>query len=293
MQVSFDTLILGLIFLPAGILTLLVAKSGNYRNPLAGYRTTWSMKSAETWVAANRYSGKAMLILAFLLLLTGVLVWWEPLTAYDWPIVMTIMTVGIIVVLVLTERHLRANFNQDGSPKSPGRESSQVSGLTSIQKKKAGSQVRLEFTGLDYIAELLTLLGLIVSGMALLYFWTRLPQEIPQHFNALGQVDAWGSKGSILILPVFALLTYILLSLPRWFSSSLSPNMSVRKQRLTIDCLNILKVELVWIFTYLIWMTIQIALGQASGLHPAFLWLVLFLTLLIPGIYVVLIIRSE
>ncbi len=39
------------------------------------------------------------------------------------------------------------------------------------------------------------------SIIFLIAVWNRLPEKVPGHFNASGEVDRWGSKWELLILP--------------------------------------------------------------------------------------------
>ncbi len=41
----------------------------------------------------------------------------------------------------------------------------------------------------------------------------HLPDQIPGHFNGLGEVDRWGSKYEIIILPIIGVFIFALMSL--------------------------------------------------------------------------------
>lgn len=43
-----------------------------------------------------------------------------------------------------------------------------------------------------------------------LFFWSRIPDSIPAHYTFTGQVDRWGSKNELLILPAVALFAAFL-----------------------------------------------------------------------------------
>lgn len=47
----------------------------------------------------------------------------------------------------------------------------------------------------------------------LFFLWNKLPEEVPAHFNASGEVDRWGSKTELLILPIIGFFTIIILQL--------------------------------------------------------------------------------
>lgn len=62
------------------------------------------------------------------------------------------------------------------------------------------------------------LCAVLLAGMVLgpLLFWGRIPDRIPGHYNGVGEVDRWGSKWELLILPVFGVLLALLLSFCCW-----------------------------------------------------------------------------
>lgn len=51
----------------------------------------------------------------------------------------------------------------------------------------------------------------IGSIILLIAVWGTLPEEIPGHFNALGEVDRWGQKWELWILPLIGLFTLLLM----------------------------------------------------------------------------------
>lgn len=52
---------------------------------------------------------------------------------------------------------------------------------------------------------------LLLSGIVvyLLLNWNNIPDKIPGHYNAMGQVDRWGNKGELLVLPIIGWIMYI------------------------------------------------------------------------------------
>lgn len=287
MQVNIDTIILGIIFILAGLLTIFMGKKGSSLNPIAGYRTSWSMKSPETWVAANQYSGRALLIVGIICLLAGFLVWFKPLAHYGILIVTILTTIGIVITITATESYLRRNFNEDGTPKTPGVAVTGNDNTPPVTPPQfTPGEYKLPFSALDYVLEAASLLGIIIAVAAIYYYWPSLPEQIPQHYGAGGKVDAYGGKTIIFMLPVISLALYGFLSLIRWFSPATSgKSITPRQWRLTMDMVNWLKALTVWTFTYLSWMTLQIALGLAHSLHPAFTPIVLAATTLFIGFY--------
>lgn len=60
--------------------------------------------------------------------------------------------------------------------------------------------------------------AVILAGMILgpILCWSRLPDRIPGHYNGAGEIDRWGDKWELLLLPVFGVLMYAFLSFCCW-----------------------------------------------------------------------------
>ena len=46
-------------------------------------------------------------------------------------------------------------------------------------------------------------ISLIIGGLSIilpLIFWKYIPEELPIHYNAAGQVDRWADKSSLILL---------------------------------------------------------------------------------------------
>lgn len=59
----------------------------------------------------------------------------------------------------------------------------------------------------ESILWLLTLLPIIY----IIYIWPQLPAQIPVHYNLHGEVDGWGGRNSIFLMPGILVFSYFLL----------------------------------------------------------------------------------
>lgn len=143
--------------------------------------------------------------------------------------------------------------------------------------------------------KLVDLLGWII--LLALWGWTithysSLPGTIPTHFNAAGEADGFGSKVSIIALPVIASLLFMGLTVlnryPHSFNypTAITQDNALRLYTLATRMLRYLKLVLVVVFGGIEFLTIQHATGKSAGLGAWFLPLTMVLIFL-PLIYFV------
>ena len=57
------------------------------------------------------------------------------------------------------------------------------------------------------IAGILAPLMLLGSIVYILIIWHKLPEQIPTHYNFAGEIDGYGGRGTLLLMPVIGLVT--------------------------------------------------------------------------------------
>ena len=53
----------------------------------------------------------------------------------------------------------------------------------------------------------------------------KFPQQIPTHYNAMGEIDSWGSKDIIIFLPEISILLYAFMTGASLFQQSMNVSM--------------------------------------------------------------------
>jgi len=128
------------------------------------------------------------------------------------------------------------------------------------------------------------LLGLLLPA----FYFNRLPEAIPVHFNFFGRPDGFGSKLAIWVLPLISALLYAGLHLLPKLIESQKPKpkedarLLGRKQHSVLGLLIILKTILSFAFTYITLATIMVAFDDWAGLGWAFLPVFLVGALILP-----------
>lgn len=147
--------------------------------------------------------------------------------------------------------------------------------------------------------DLAALLGLAFYVFYMVTVWPGLPERIPTHFNSYGQPDAYGSKYSLLILPVLSIGIYFLFTFlnrrPNTFNYpvQITDENRDRQYRLAREMMSFLKVSIIYCFLYITWRTVLTARGEAEGLGSLFLPIFLALTVLPAIIYFVIASRHK
>jgi len=133
---------------------------------------------------------------------------------------------------------------------------------------------------------------LVLGGMFawLLIQWAALPESVPSHYNAAGEPSAWGSKGSMWLLPLVGAGLYGLISVVGGMNhlwnlpAGVDRNVS-EVQAVVLRLLAVVKVGVMATFAYISFTGINVALGRAEGLGTAFLPVVLAVSILAPVYY--------
>ena len=142
----------------------------------------------------------------------------------------------------------------------------------------------------DTQLEALTALGIIALLAITVWGYITLPATIPTHYGLSGAPNAYGSKESLLILPIVSILLTILLTFlarnPRIYNypRPITPENAPRQYYLARLLMRWVILEMVLMFCSLQWLIIQSAQSQTVGptllIIPAFV-LVLFLTIIL------------
>lgn len=133
-------------------------------------------------------------------------------------------------------------------------------------------KLALPTTKVERVANLIGIAALSMMVTMLLLQWSQLPNEVPAHFGFNGEVDRWGSKWELLLLPATSIALHLFLQVievrPHTHNYPTRLNDQNREafylhSRRT---LNLTKNLCTLLFAYLTWRTILIAKGAAVGL---------------------------
>jgi uncharacterized membrane protein len=164
---------------------------------------------------------------------------------------------------------------------------------SNIWKTEKRPVLDIPLSSMEIIIEITAVLGMFFSIYIIIQSWAILPNTIPTHFGPSGKPDGWGGKESLLLLPGLGiLLIYVPMTILNRFPHIFNYLRPITEQnarvqyyyaRLFMSCL---KVEIVWLFAYMSWRTVETALGKAEGMGLWSLPMILILIFGTIGIYI-------
>lgn len=128
-------------------------------------------------------------------------------------------------------------------------------------------------------AKFLDWLTIFVFAAVVIYLITQfssLPDRVPGHYDGEGNVDRWGSKMELWILPGVAVLLWISMTVLERYPH-LFNYLNLREDNIEAQyrngqlMINVLKNESVLLFSFLIFQGIRVAAGAAEGLGIFFM----------------------
>lgn len=117
--------------------------------------------------------------------------------------------------------------------------------------------MKIRRNGYDIAANILCLLLLIGIPIYLFINWSNIPDRIPGHYNAMGEVDRMGSKNELLLLPIVNILMYAGFSVVECFPQIWNTGVRVteankeRVYRTIKSLISTLKLIIVAVFSFL------------------------------------------
>jgi len=159
-------------------------------------------------------------------------------------------------------------------------------------------KIKLELTGTDKIIELFGWFSVLVIWVYTMVNFSKLPDTIPTHFNAMGEADDFGGKASILALPIIATIVFVGISIlsrfPHIFNYPINITKENAQRQYTIATrlMRYVNLIVVLIIGYITFTSIQSAKGQTGGLGAWFLPVSLGVVF-IPIIYYIVVSRKK
>ncbi len=117
------------------------------------------------------------------------------------------------------------------------------------------------------------LLGVVIY---LAFSWNRIPEKIPGHYSAAGDIDRWGSREELLILPIISWIMYIGITViekcPQIWNTGVTVTDQNKEQvyRILKNLLETVKLLMVAVFSF-VTINSSLAIGLPLWFLPLFL----------------------
>lgn len=152
-------------------------------------------------------------------------------------------------------------------------------------------KIEIKLTQTDKVIEAIGYLILVVFWINSIVSFPSLPENIPIHFNGLGEVDNYGPKTSIFLLPIIGTLLFIILTFLNKNPENFNYNVEITEEnaekyyKISTRLIRYLKLIVLLIFLLIDYETIQTSKGNSEGLGIWFLPFTIGM-FLIPIIYI-------
>ena len=94
--------------------------------------------------------------------------------------------------------------------------------------------IKIERNALDILESIVSILSIVGVAAYLLLAWNQIPDQIPGHYNALGEVNRWGSKSELIILPIISVVIYGMITLIERFPQIWNTGVKITEENRTV-----------------------------------------------------------
>jgi len=144
-------------------------------------------------------------------------------------------------------------------------------------------QIHIEKTIVEKLANIVGIASVVVMILYIALNWSSLPDAVPIHFNAAGEVDRWDSKWSMLTLPTIAIALYIFMEVierrphTHNYPARLTEQNAAQFYKESCQTLNLTKNITTLMIAYIAVRSVLVALEKVQGLGIATIGIFLFI----------------
>ena len=149
-------------------------------------------------------------------------------------------------------------------------------------------KLKVPFESIDIVVELISISLLLLMGCYVAMELSHLPETVPTHFNAKGEADDYGSKFSLISLPLIALVLYLFLFIINKFphlhnySVNITEDNALKQYRTSTRFVRFLNLFTTLIFAYITYAIVESAKGPIKELGSWFLPVIIGFTIIVP-----------
>lgn len=142
-------------------------------------------------------------------------------------------------------------------------------------------KIKLKLNTTDKLIEIVGWIAVLGIWVLTIVNYFELPEIIPTHYNGTGKADGFGSRSTILVLPIISTILFIGLTVLNQYphilnyATEITKENAVQQYTNATRLLRFLKLIVVIVFSLIVLRTIQNTKGTADGLGEWFLPLTL------------------
>jgi uncharacterized membrane protein len=131
----------------------------------------------------------------------------------------------------------------------------------------------------DRIAAILAIVILLAGTAFVLINWSKMPEQIPSHYDFKGQPDGYGGKGTLIFLMaagwVLVPMMMVLSKFPQFYNTGVerTPANEAVINRITRDLISFMELAISILFTYMMVVPV-IGANMGAWFMPVFLALI-------------------
>lgn len=164
---------------------------------------------------------------------------------------------------------------------------------TNCSGMKNQPKLNLKETRANLLLEVLGWASIVVLWAITIFFYSGLPDKIPTHYNLSGEPDSFGTKKTIIALPIIATVLFLFISMlnkyPHIFNYpvKITEKNALAQYQNTLMMTRYLKLGITILFTLIVIETIRFTNLESKQPTP-YLWLLALVIFFIPIGYFVM-----
>ena len=163
----------------------------------------------------------------------------------------------------------------------------------------ARPDIKIKLGTIDIFTEILGICAILILVGLPLYYYGELPDRIPSHYGPDGKPDDYSGKGILWLLPVIGVILFlgmqILNRYPRSFNypKKITEDNARHMYGMATKMIRMMNTVIACAFAYIMYATIQTALGNQEGLNSYFTLTFLVVILGMSGYFLYRSVRKE
>ena len=133
-------------------------------------------------------------------------------------------------------------------------------------------QIHIEKTMLEKLANIIGIASIVAMILYIALNWSALPDDVPIHFNAAGEVDSWGSKWMLFFLPIITIALHLFMEViekrphTHNYPARLTEQNAAQFYKESCQTLNLTKNIATMMLAYIAVRSVLVALEKVQGL---------------------------